>query len=94
MAKQVTKEKLIVFMVGRKKGNGGESVRGLPCKVLTPQPLATVRDAHESLSGRLISAVTDAVPYLVAQKEWMIASKDKTDRSIYPAIPAHNLRAL
>jgi hypothetical protein len=30
MAKQVTKEKLIVFMVGRKKGNEGESVRGLP----------------------------------------------------------------
>jgi hypothetical protein len=26
MANQVTKEKLIVFMVGRKKSNGGESV--------------------------------------------------------------------
>jgi len=30
--------------------------------------------------------VTDAVPYLLAQKEWMIASKDKTDRSIYRAL--------
>src|SRR5215813_13207580 len=38
------------------RGSPDESPReeGLPCKLLTPQPLATVRDARDSLSARCV----------------------------------------